>query len=121
MEVGGYAAVKRNHIRKTTCIALEASDDGIVRALEDANDASFETARRLALDAHEDAIAMHRLGEVRGRNVDVVPLAGLRIVGHDEAEAGWIGLEASCDEVFRVGQRVAIAAPASAGRSPRVF
>src|SRR5204862_5651027 len=95
MNVGGDTAIERHDIRETSGVGLKASDDGVVGALQNPNETSFETARRLALDADKHAVTVHRLCQVRRWNVDVVPLPGLRSVWHDEAETGRIGVQAS--------------------------
>ena len=51
MHVGGDTPIERHDVAEPGAVGLEASDDGVVRALENPDDASFETARRLALDA----------------------------------------------------------------------
>ena len=110
MNVGGDTPIERDDMRETSAVGLKASDDGVVRALQNPDEASFETARRLALDADEHAVAVHRLCQVRRWNVDVVPLPWLRSVWHDEAETGRIGVQASGNEVRCIGQREPVAA-----------
>src|SRR5882672_7798506 len=107
MDVRRDAAVERDDVRQAAGIGLVAADDRVVRALEDADDGAFETARRLPLDAHQHAVAVHRFREVGGGDVDVL---ALRVLGHDEAETRGIDLQAPGDEVAGVGQRVPIAA-----------
>ena len=64
----------------------------------------------VALDAHDDAIAVQRLLEVRGRDVDVALHALGRPLRRHEAEAGRMALEPADDEIHAIGQPVAIAA-----------
>ena len=93
LDVGQHAAVERHDVAETGIVDLEAADDGLLAALEDADDASLEPLLGLALDARHDAVAVHRLGQVRRRDVDVLALARLGVLGHDEAEAAGIGLQ----------------------------
>jgi hypothetical protein len=110
VNVSGYAAVERDDIHQSRSVVFEASNDGVVRALGDAHDAALEAARCLALDPNEDAVAVHRLGEICRGNVDVLSIARLAVVGHDESKAGRIGVETSGDEVFGIRQGEPIAA-----------
>ena len=61
------------------------------------------------LDARHDAVAVHRLGEIRGGDVDVLPLAA-RVLGDDESETAGIRGEPADDEVHLLGQAEAVAA-----------
>src|SRR5258705_13112256 len=96
MDVRRDAAVERGDVRQAAGIGLVAADDRVVRALEGADDGAFETARRLPLNAHQHADAVHRLPEVGGGDVDVPTL---HAPGHDDAEARGICLQAPGDDV----------------------
>src|SRR5437773_9461725 len=63
------AAIERNDVGKTARICFEAADDRVLRALDDANDAPFETFGGFALDADRDAVTVHRFGPTCGGDV----------------------------------------------------
>ena len=73
VDVRPDAAVEGNDVGKTARVRFETADDGVLRALDDANDAPLETLRRLAFDAHRHTVAVHGFGEVGRGNVDVFP------------------------------------------------
>jgi hypothetical protein len=50
VNVDGYPAVKRDDICEAAASASKPADDGVVRALEDADDSPLEAARRVAFD-----------------------------------------------------------------------
>jgi hypothetical protein len=110
MNVRCYPPVKRDHIRKPRRVRFKTADHGVVRTLDDADDAPFEAARRLALDAHEHTIAVHRFSKVRGCDVNVSSFPRLRVVGSHESKAARIGLQTSGDKVVRIRQRKPISA-----------
>ena len=104
-----HAAIEGNHVTdagRTGRISLEATDDRAVSALDDADDASFGPALGLALDSHEDAIAVHRFGEIGSGNVDVLRL----FARLDEAETPGIGQETAGDNVLFLGEGEPVAA-----------
>ena len=65
---------------------------------------------RHALDARDDAVAVHRLIQVAAGDVDVAVDVFDRTIGHDEAEAARVGRDPPDDQVHPVGQAVAVAA-----------
>src|SRR5262245_54135020 len=79
VNVRGYPAVKRDHVREICRVRFETADDGVVRALDDADNAPFEAAWRLTLDANEHTIAVHRFREIRGGDGNVPSFARLRV------------------------------------------
>ena len=82
-----------------------------MRALEDPDDAPFGAAAVLdALDADDDAVAVHRFVEVRAGNVDVAAADSSGRSGRDEAVAGRVRLQAADVEVHLLGQAEALAA-----------
>ena len=110
MHVGEHAPIERHDVAEAGVVGLEAADERRLAALEDPDDAPFEPLLGLPLDARDDAIAVHRLGQVGGRDVDVLLVAASTVLGHDEAEAGRIGREPADDEVHLLGQAEAVAA-----------
>ena len=104
VHVRDNAPIERLHKAKTGFRDIEAADDRGIAALEDANDPPLEPVLdRPALDAHEHAIAVHRLLDVGGRHIYVGRVAA-GLVGNHEAEAGRVHLEAADHEVHLVGQ-----------------
>ena len=82
MHVGEHAAVERCTNTEARLIDIEAPDDGGVPALEHADDAPLEAlSSRPALDAHDDAIAVHRLFDVRRGDVDIGRVAACGLSG----------------------------------------
>ena len=58
----------------------------------------------IALDADDDAVAVHRLVQVGAGDVDVAADALERPVGHDEAVAGGMRLDAADDQIHPSGR-----------------
>ncbi len=79
-------------------------------ALEDADDAAFGPAVGDALDARDDAVAVHGLIQVAAGDVDVAADVVHRPVRHDEAEPARMGRDPPDDQVHAIGQAVAVAA-----------
>ena len=72
--------------------------------------AAFDAAAVLdALDARDDAVAVHRFVQVRPGDVDVAAASSGRS-GHDEAVAAGVRLEPADVEVHLLGQAEALAA-----------
>ena len=93
-DVHQHAAIERRDVAHAVLVAVVAADDPFVGALEDADDAPFGAPAVLdALDAHDDAIALHRFVEVRARDVDVAAGRFERPFGRDEAVAGRMRLQ----------------------------
>ena len=93
MHVGHDAPVERLHEAQTRVVDIEAAHDGRIAALENADDAPFEAVLGgPALDAREDAIAVHGFLDVRSRHVDVGRIAA-GLVGDDEAKARRVHLQ----------------------------
>ena len=80
-------------------------------ALQDADDSPFGASLRAAFDTDDDAIAVHRLGEIGRGDVDIRAL-GVRVglIGNDKAEPARVRRESSDDEVHLFRQPVSIAA-----------
>ena len=97
---------------------LERADDGVVRALQDANDATFRPGAAafgasvlfIAGDPGHDAIAVHGGAGVLRGNEEVL-LAGLILAG-EEGETGLVNVQQAGDEVGFGGEDVAILADA---------
>ena len=64
----------------------------------------------IALDARDDAVAVHRLVQVRARDVDVAGARLERPLGDDEAVAGRVRLQPADVQVHLLGQAEAVAA-----------
>ena len=91
-------------------VHVVAADHGGRGALEDLDDAPFGAAvLAVALDAHDDAIAVQRFLQIVRGDVDVARQPFDRALGRDEAEAGRVAVELADDEVHPIGQPVAIA------------
>ena len=90
---------------------LEAADD---RSTSRARGCGRCVLRRdrspRALDARDDAVAVHRLIQVAARDEDVAGHAFDRPVRDDEAEAARMGLDPADDQVHAVGQAETVAA-----------
>jgi hypothetical protein len=110
VNVGGYPAVERDDIHEARSIGFKPTDNGVVRPLDDAQDAALEAARSLPFDTNEHAVTVHSLGEIRRGDVDVLSIARLAVIGNNESKTGRIGMETSGDEVFGIRQREPIAA-----------
>ena len=91
-----HARVERDDARATR-IDFEATDDGLRAPLQHPNDASFGFSFASgALDMHEHAIPVQRVGEVRPRDVDILKPA---LVRYHEAEAAPFHVEPPGDDV----------------------
>ena len=103
-DVHHHASIERRDIAHAVVTAVVAADDRGVGAFEDADDPSFGAPAFLdALDADDDAVAVHRFVEVRARNVDVT--AGVELtLGGDEAVAGRMRLQPADIQVHLLGQ-----------------
>src|SRR5204863_6846414 len=95
-DVHQHAAIERHDVTHAlraqfaavAVVALVAADDPFVRALEDPDDPPFRPAAVLdALDAHDDAVTVHRFVEQRAGDVDVAARFD-RPLRRDEAVAG---------------------------------
>src|SRR6185295_11595038 len=91
LHVHRQPAVEGNDEAETSFVDLVPADHLLSRALEDPDDSSFRAigiAR--ALDADNDAIAVHRLIEIVPRDEDALgPVPG-RVLGIHEAETARI-------------------------------
>ena len=109
MHIGHHAAIERLHEAETRVVYVEAADDRRIAALENADDAPFETIlRRPALDAREHAIAVHRFLDVGGRHVHVRRVAAGLVWNH-ETETSRMHLKAAHDKIHLVRQADAAA------------
>ena len=71
-DVHQHAAIERHDVAHAAVVAVVAADERLVGALENADDAAFGPAAVLdALDAHDDAVAVHRFVQMRAGDVDV--------------------------------------------------
>src|SRR5688500_12467587 len=109
VHVGEHAPVEWHDITQPFVVHFETSDQAFLAALEDADNAPFEAFRRLPLDARDDAIPVHGFAEIRCGDVDVLALATLGVLGHDESETRRIGLQLADDQIHLVGNPVAVA------------
>ena len=110
-DVGAEALVERGHEANPCAVDVEPSDDCLVGPPEDLDDAALgAVAGPMPLDAHDDAVAVHRLVAVPGGDEDVAAAVGARRVGHDEGRPADVGLETADDEVHLLGHAVAVAA-----------
>src|SRR5262249_29825135 len=65
-DVHQHAAIERGDVAHAVLVAVVAADDGGVAAFEDADDAALGAAAFLdPLDAHDDAVAVHRFVQQR--------------------------------------------------------
>ena len=109
-DVHQHAPIERHDVAHAVLVAVVAADDPRVAALEDADDAPFDAAAFLdPLDARDDAVAVHRLVQVRSRDVDVAA-AVERPLGDDEAVAAGMRLQPADVQVHLFGQAEALAA-----------
>ena len=109
-DVHQHAPIERHDVAHAVVVAVVAADDPRVGALEDADDAPFGAAAVLdPLDADDDAVAVHRLVEMRAGDVDVAA-AVERPLGRDEAVAGRVRLQPADVQVHLFGQAEALAA-----------
>jgi hypothetical protein len=112
VDVGDQPSVERDDITQATVDGFEAADDRRVRALEDANDPSFDPLLRVPFDPCDDAIAVHGFGQLAGRNVEVLRLALSRVgnLRNDEPKAAGVDRQTTDDKIHLVGQPEPIAA-----------
>ena len=110
-DVHQHAPIERHDVAHAVVVAVVAADERRVGALEDADDAPFGAAAVLdPLDADDDAVAVHRLVEVRCRRCRCRRRRIERPLGHDEAVAGRMRLQAADVEVHLFGQAEALPA-----------
>src|ERR1041385_3094540 len=109
MHIGQHATIERDHVAEATLVLLVPTDDRVLTAFENPDDAAFRSLVCVAFDARDDAIAVHGFGEIGGGDVDVAPLALDGMLRHDEAEAARIGVHPADDEIhlFRYAEAVA--------------
>ena len=106
-DVHQHASIERRDVAHAVLVAVVAADDPLVGALEDADDPAFDAAAILdPLDPDDDAIALHRLVEIRTRDVDIAAGRFERTFGRDEAVAGLVRLQPADVEIhfFRAGR-----------------
>jgi hypothetical protein len=110
LDVGGQSPVERRDESKAGRIDGIAADDGRGRAFENLDDLSFGApVFAIALDAHDDAIAVHGFPEVVLGHVDVARQALDGPFGRDESEPGRVAVQLADHEVHAIGQPVAVA------------
>ena len=96
--------VERRHVLQPVFLLVEAADRGRSAPLEDADDASFGPAvAAVTLDAHEDAIAVHRVVQVVAGDVDIAGHLVDRLVELDESKAVRVHGDAPGREVHQFG------------------
>jgi hypothetical protein len=111
VHIGQHTAIEGDDVTKPGIIDFEAADDRGLASLEDSNDATLGAALRVTLDASDDAIAVHRLGEIGCGNVDVgSAFAGLGLIGNDKPESARVCGQTAHDEIHLLGQPVTVAA-----------
>src|SRR3989442_1461535 len=102
--------LERQDVTHAVVVAIVAADEPLVASLQDANDSAFGAAAVLdALDAHDDAVAVHRFVEMRARYVDVAARLE-RALGRDEPVAGRMRLQPTDIEVHFLRQAEAVPA-----------
>ena len=102
--------LRRSRLREQV-VAVVPADDRLVGALQDADDAPFGAPAFLdPLDADDNAVAVHRLVEMRTGNVDVAAARFERALRRDEAVAGRMRLQPADVEVHLFGQAEAVPA-----------
>ena len=110
------AAVKGRHVSHALAprlgssrrVALVAPHNPLVGALEYSDDAAFGAASVFdAFDAGDDAVAVHRLVEMRAGHVDVAARVK-RTLGDDEAVAAGMRLQTADVQVHLLGQTEAV-------------
>ena len=109
-DVHEHAAIEWRDVAHAVLVAVVAADDPLVRALEDADDPAFDAPAVLdPFDPDDDAIALHRLVEIRTRDVDIAAGRFERTFGRDEAVAGLVRLQPADVEIhfFRQAEPVA--------------
>jgi hypothetical protein len=110
MDVHDQPPVERHHESHSGFIDVETADGVAGTALEDAHNPPLGATICDALDAGDDAIAMHRLIQIAAGDVDVAGNLFQRPVRDDKAETSWIGRDAAHDEVHSIRQAVPVAA-----------
>ena len=109
LDVHDQPAIEWDDEAGAGAVSLEAADDRRRAALEDPQDPAFRAFVRHALDARDDAVAVHGLIEIAAGDVDVAGDAVDRAIGHDESEPAGVGRDPSDDQVHSIGQAVAVA------------
>ena len=110
VDIGEHTSIEGHDEAEAPGIGLEATDDGGLAALQDAEDLPLESALGAPLDAHHHPVSMHGFGEVARRNVDVLPVAWLRVLRHHKPEAPGVCLELAHHQVHLVRQPEPVAA-----------
>ena len=109
-DVHQHAAIEWRDVAHAAVVAVVAADQRAVAALEHPDDAPFGAAAVLdALDADHDAVAVHRLVEMRVGNVDVAAAGFERPLRRHEPVARRVRLQAADVEVHLLGQTETIA------------
>ncbi len=109
LDVHDQAPIEGHDKAGAGAVSFEASDDRRRAALEDAQDAPLRAPVGDALDARDDAVAVHRLVQVAAGDVDVAVDPLHRPIGHDESKSPRVGGDAPDDEIHPIGQAVAVA------------
>ena len=110
LDVHDQPAIERDDEAAAGAVGLEAADDRRRAALEDPQDAAFRALVRHALDARDDAVAVHGLIQIAAGDVDVAGDTLDGTIGHDEAEPARVRRDPPDDQVHSIGQTVAVAA-----------
>ena len=110
MDVGEDAAIERDDVAETRGVDLESADNRLLATLEDADDPALGSSLGVALDAGDNPVAVHRLGQIRGGDKDVLSLsARFRMLGHDKPEPAWICLEVPDHQIHLLRDAKAVA------------
>ncbi len=110
LHVHDQAPVERDHESVPRIVDVEAAHDGRRRALEDPHDASLgPPVAAGVLDAHDDAIAVHGLIQVRAGDIDARRPVLERRIGIHEGEPAGIRRDASHHQVHSIRQAESLA------------
>ncbi len=106
LDVEHDAAIERRDEAEAAGVDHVAADHGRGAALEDADDAPFGAAVAAALDAHDDAVAVHRFVQIRAGDVDVAFDAIELAFGADERIPLRMHLQPPDNEIHLLGQPI---------------
>ena len=109
-DVHQHAAIEWRDVAHAAVVAVVAADQRAVAALEHPDDAPFGAAALLdALDANDDAVAVHRLVEMRVGNVDVAGAGFEWTLRRYEPVTRRVRLQAADVEIHLLGQTETLA------------
>ena len=109
MHVHDHTPVERDDVSQTGIVDLETPDELRGRPFENPDDPSLgAVGLMLPLDPRHDAIAVHRLIEVRSSDIEISRDALHGVVGGHKTEATRIHVHATRDETHPVRNPVAV-------------